>query len=122
MEWGSYLGILQQRTHDVFLLGWGLSVPDPNYAVAGLLATGAGTNYTGFSNKELDELLAKGRSLQDGDERKQVYKDMQLFINEQCPMVYLHNDEAVVGVRKAVKGFKINPFEVHRFAPAYFED
>jgi len=80
MEWGSYLGILQQRTHDVFLLGWGLSVPDPNYAVAGLLATGAGTNYTGFSNKELDELLAKGRSLQDGDERKQVYKDMQLFI------------------------------------------
>ncbi len=122
MEWGSYLGILQQRAHDVFLLGWGLSVPDPNYAVAGLLATGAGTNYTGFSNKELDELLAKGRSLQDGDERKQVYKDMQLFINEQCPMVYLHNDEAVVGVRKAVKGFKINPFEVHRFAPAYFED
>ena len=121
-EWGAYLQALQERTHDVFLLGWGLSVPDPNYAVAGLLATGAGTNYTCFSDPKLDEMLSKGRALPDGEEREKVYQDMQRHINEQCPMIYLHNDESLVGVRKAVKGFKASPFEVHSFRTAYVEE
>ena len=121
-EWGAYLNVLQQKTHDVFLLGWGLSVPDPDYAVAGLLETNAGTNYTGVSDAKLDEMLAKGRSLPDGEERAKVYRDMQLYINDMCPMVYLHNDEAIAGVRKIVKGFEVDPFEVHSFRNVYFEE
>ena len=121
-EWGAYLNVLQQKQHDVFLLGWGISVPDPDYAVAGLLETNAGTNYTTFSDPKLDEMLAKGRSLPDGEERAKVYKDMQLYINEQLPMIYLHNDEAIAGVRKIVKGFEVDPFEVHSFRNVYFEE
>ena len=121
-EWGAYLNDLQKKTHDVFLLGWGLSVPDPDYAVAGLLESNAGTNYTGYSDPKLDEMLAKGRSLPDGEERAKVYRDMQLYINEQLPMVYLHNDEAIAGVRKIVKGFEVDPFEVHSFRNVYFEE
>ncbi|MBR1603262.1 MAG: peptide ABC transporter substrate-binding protein [Synergistaceae bacterium] len=121
-EWGAYLNDLQKKEHDVFLLGWGLSVPDPDYAVAGLLESNAGTNYTTFNDPKLDEMLAKGRSLPDGEERAQVYKDMQLYINEQLPMVYLHNDEAIAGVRKVVKGFEVDPFEVHSFRNVYFEE
>jgi peptide/nickel transport system substrate-binding protein len=121
-EWGSYLQALQERTHDVFLLGWGLSVPDPDYAVAGLLETGAGTNYTTFDDPKLNELLAKGRSTPDGDERAAIYKEMQIYINEQLPMVYLHNDESLVGVRTAVKDFTISPFEVHSFRTAWVEE
>ncbi|MBR0221552.1 MAG: peptide ABC transporter substrate-binding protein [Synergistaceae bacterium] len=121
-EWGAYLNDLQKKEHDVFLLGWGLSVPDPDYAVAGLLESNAGTNYTTFNDAKLDEMLAKGRSLPDGEERAQVYRDMQLYINEQMPMVYLHNDEAIAGVRKVVKGFEVDPFEVHSFRNVYFEE
>ncbi|MBQ3455653.1 MAG: peptide ABC transporter substrate-binding protein, partial [Synergistaceae bacterium] len=65
---------------------------------------------------------AKGRSLPDGPERAKVYKDMQLYINEQLPMIYLHNDEAIAGVRKIVKGFEVDPFEVHSFRNVYFEE
>ena len=121
-EWGAYLQVLQQKEHDVFLLGWGLSVPDPQYAVAGLLASGAGTNYTNFGDAKLDELLATGKTTPDGEERAKIYKEMQLYINDQTPMIYLHNDEQLVGVRKAVKGFVSNPFEVHRFNTASVED
>lgn len=121
-EWGAYLNDLQKKQHDVFLLGWGLSVPDPDYAVSGLLESNAGTNYTGYNDPKLDEMLAKGRSLPDGEERAKVYRDMQLYINEQCPMIYLHNDEAIAGVRKVVKGFEVDPFEVHSFRNVYFEE
>ena len=121
-EWGAYLNVLQQKQHDVFLLGWGLSVPDPDYAVAGLLETNAGTNYTTYADPKLDEMLAKGRSLPDGEERAKVYRDMQMYINEQLPMIYLHNDEAIAGVRKVVHGFEVDPFEVHSFRNVYFEE
>lgn len=122
LEWGAYLEGLKKKEHDMFLLGWGLSVPDPDYAVAGLLETGAGTNYTFFSDAKLDELLAKGRAMSDGPERAQVYKDMQLFINEKCPMIFLHNDESLVGVQKKLKGFSSSPFDVHTFYTASFEE
>ena len=122
LEWGAYIQGLQSKEHDLFLLGWGLSVPDPDYAVAGLLETGAGTNYTFFSDAKLDELLAKGRAMPDGPDREKAYKDMQLYINEMCPMILLHNDESLVGVQKTVKGFVSNPFDVHTFATAYFEE
>lgn len=121
-EWGSYLNDLQQRTHDVFLLGWGLSVPDPDYAVAGLLESGAGTNYTVTKDEKLDEMLKKGRAMPDGPEREALYREMQLYINDLCPMIYLHNDEALVGVRNVVKGFQADPFEVHVFNTAYVEE
>lgn len=122
LEWGAYIQGLQKKEHDLFLLGWGLSVPDPDYAVAGLLETGAGTNYTFFSDAKLDELLASGRSLPDGPNREKTYRDMQLYINEKCPMILLHNDESLVGVQKTVKGFVSSPFDVHTFATAYFEE
>lgn len=121
LEWGAYIQGLKDKTHDLFLLGWGLAVPDPDYAVAGLLESNAGSNYTFFSDKKLDEMLAKGRSTPDGEERAQVYKDMQLYINEVCPMIYLHNEESLVGVQKTVKGFQSSPFDVHVFRTAYFE-
>ena len=122
MEWGAYLDGLKKKEHDLFLLGWGLSVPDPDYAVAGLLETGAGTNYTFFSDAKLDELLGKGRAMADGPERAQAYKDIQFFINEQCPMIFLHNDESLVGVQKKLKGFSSSPFDVHTFYTASFEE
>ncbi len=122
LEWGAYIQGLQRKEHDLFLLGWGLSVPDPDYAVAGLLETNAGSNFTFFSDPKLDELLSNGRSMPDGPDREKTYKDMQTFINEQCPMIYLHNDESLVGVQKIVKGFISSPFDVHTFATAYFEE
>ncbi len=122
LEWGAYLSGLMEKKHDLFLLGWVSTVPDPNFAVAGLLETGAGSNYTFYSNQKLDELLAKGRSVPDGDERAAIYKEMQLHINEQTPMVYLHNDESIAGTQKAVKGFTPRSNEVHSFREVYFEE
>lgn len=122
LEWGAYLSGLQEKTHDVFLLGWSSTVPDPNFAVAGLLETGAGTNYTNTSDAKLDELLQKGRGLPDGEERAALYKEMQLYINELCPMVYLHNDESIVGMQKNVKGFEVFGNENHSWKGAYIAD
>ena len=122
MEWGAYLSGLQEKTHDMFLMAWGLSAPDPDYAVASLLGTGSGTNFTFFSDARMDKMLDKGRSTPDGPDREKLYRDMQLFINEMCPMIYLHSDESLVGVQKYIKGFESSPFDVQSFRTAYIEE
>lgn len=121
LEWGAYLNGLQEKKHDMFLLGWVSTVPDPNFALAGLLGTNAGSNYTFFSNKEFDDLLAEGRMTPDGDARKEIYRKAQILLNDQCPMVYLHNDESIAGAQKHVKGFAPSTNEVHSFRDVYFE-
>ncbi|MDR1966035.1 MAG: ABC transporter substrate-binding protein [Synergistaceae bacterium] len=122
MEWGAYLSGLEDKKHDVYLLGWVSTVPDPNFAVTGLLETNAGSNFTYLSDARVDDLLARGRSVADGDERAAIYKELQLYINEQTPMVYLHNDESIAGTQKNVKDFVPSSNEVHSFREAYFED
>jgi len=123
LEWGAYLEGLLEKKHDLFILGWVSTVPDPNYAVSGLLETVAigASNYTFFSDPKLDELLANGRSLPDGDERAALYKEMQVYINDQLPMMYLHNDESIAGTQKNVKGFTPRSNEIHSFREVYFE-
>ncbi|MDR3265211.1 MAG: ABC transporter substrate-binding protein [Synergistaceae bacterium] len=123
LEWGAYLNGLMEKSHDLFILGWVSTVPDPNFAISGLLETSAigASNYTFYSDPKLDELLDKGRGFPDGDERAAVYREMQLYINERVPMIYLHNDESIAGTQKTVKGFTPRSNEIHSFREAYFE-
>ena len=122
LEWGAYLNGLQEQKHDMFILGWTTSVPDPNFAISGLLETAAGSNYTFSSDPKLDELLAKGRETPDGPERAEIYKQAQQEVNDFCPMVLLHNDESVVGSQKYLKGFVPSNTERHSFRDVYFEE
>lgn len=109
LEWGAYLSGLEERNHDLFLLGWSASVPDPDVCLTGVFATDAPSNYSYFSSPKLDELLAKGRTLENGDERKQVYRDAQMEIIDQVPWIYMHVDEKVIGTQKNVKNFVMDP-------------
>jgi peptide/nickel transport system substrate-binding protein len=122
LEWGAVLSGLKAKEHDLFIMGWVSSIPDPNFSVVGLLETGAGSNFTYFSDAKMDELLRIGRSVPDGDERAAIYREMQLYINELLPMVYLHNDESIVGSQKYVKGLKLSPGENHSLRDIYFEE
>jgi peptide/nickel transport system substrate-binding protein len=122
LEWGAYLSGLLEKSHGAFILGWANTVTDPNYAIAGLLESSAGNNYTATNDPKIDELLRKGRSVMDGPEREAIYKELQLYINETVPMLFLQNDESVAGTQKNVKGFAPSPSELHSFREIYFED
>lgn len=122
LEWGAYLNGLQEKTHDLFILGWSTSVPDPNFAMSGLLESNAGSNYTFFSNADFDAAMQKGRETPDGPERAAVYKTAQEIINDQVPMVFLHSDDNCVGIQKYVKGFEVGSDDTYNFRDVYFEE
>jgi peptide/nickel transport system substrate-binding protein len=122
LEWGAFLSGLLEKNHDLFILGWSTSIPDPDYALSGMLESNAANNYTFTFDKKLDELFVKGRSVPDGPDRAAVYKELQLYINETAPMLYLHSDESIGAMQKNVKGFAMDASDNHSFRNAYFED
>ncbi len=124
LEWGAYLDGLKKKEHDLFILGWNSSVPDPDYALGGVfLSNMIGTqNFAYFNNPEVDEMLYQGRQMKDGPEREALYIKVQRRINAEYPWIYLHNDEWIIGAQKYVKDFGLNPLGYHSLRRVRFEE
>lgn len=122
LEWGAYLNGLNEKKHDLFIVGWSASVPDPDVTLTGVFQSGAASNYSFFNNKQLDELLDKGRQMENGPEREKVYHDAQMLIQDQVPWIYLHVDEQISGVQKNVNGFKLSPRGYQYLGTVTFEE
>lgn len=116
LEWGAYLDGLAKAQQDMFIVGWTCQTPDPDMAVYAPFHSskmGSGGNYAYFNDPKADELIMKGRTMKDSDERKTVYEQLQKEIVEQAPWIFLSNGEQVVGASKSVKGFVPSAFGYH---------
>jgi len=67
---------------------------------------GTGSNYSGYSDPRVDELLAAGRKALNEEERVKIYQQLQRALVENPPYNYLVYLEHVYGVRKGVEGFQ----------------
>jgi peptide/nickel transport system substrate-binding protein len=68
-------------------------------------ATPAGANYAHYSNPRVDELLLQGRGIADVEERKKIYTELAMILNEEAVWVYLWRLNAIYGVNKRVQNF-----------------
>ena len=61
-EWAQYLELLDaQEFTGPFRLGWSPDYPSPENYLRPIVGTGGDSNYTGYSNPEVDDLLVAGR-------------------------------------------------------------
>lgn len=70
-------------------------------------------NATGYSNPEVDDLLAQAASVSDLTERGELYKKAQVILNEDVPTLVMYDELQADAVSSAVKGFfgGINPMD-----------
>ena len=60
-EWAQYLELLDaEEFTGPFRLGWSLDYPSPENYIRPIVGTGGDSNYTGYSNPEVDDLLVQG--------------------------------------------------------------
>lgn len=71
---------------DLLLIGTPID-PDPDQYV--LWHSDQPTNFTGYKNTRIDNLLERGRQVSDQAERKQIYQEFQQFLQEDPPAVFL---------------------------------
>ncbi len=92
---------LQERKYDAAITGWAQGTdPDPYSGWHSSQMGPAGLNLANFSDAVADELIAKGRTTNDVDVRKDVYKQFQEVWSELEPSIviayprylYIHTD------------------------------
>ncbi|MED1792790.1 ABC transporter substrate-binding protein [Brevibacillus nitrificans] len=91
--------------HELFLLYFGLNDPDILY----LLMQTDNSKRVHYSNPKVDELLAKGRTTMNEEERMKVYEEAQEILVKDPPWVPLYVAESVTATRN-IEGYKLNPF------------
>lgn len=96
---------------EAFMVGWGSSY-DADHHTHILFhsdessVTSSGYNYGSYSNEKVDELLAKGRTTTDPEERKQIYMQFQEELANDPAFDFIAYENAVYGINKDLSGVK----------------
>lgn len=93
---------------DTFNMGWQLGGFDPNavnWVFRSEFAVDDGTNKTRYVNPEVDKLFDKG--LKEFDEKKlqEIYGDIAVTLNEDCPVIFTDCASTVDVINKRVKNW-----------------
>ncbi len=110
-DWKVYLDHLKSDTPGMYRLGWGADYPDPDNFL-NLFTSYSGNNYTGWKNKEYDDLIAKGASEPKMAKRLAYYKKAQLLLTEKDAVIIpLFIDSLNVLISPKVEGLHIDPLD-----------
>jgi peptide/nickel transport system substrate-binding protein len=110
VEWSAFLELIEKQKFEVFILGWGLGLDPDQYDIFHSSKTGPREfNRVGYANKEVDELLEKGRRTFDDEERKRIYDRFQEVLRDDQPYTFLYVPEATPIVSARFRGIEEAP-------------
>ncbi|UIY32136.1 hypothetical protein LZK73_25025 (plasmid) [Neorhizobium galegae] len=84
-DWPSFsTNYVQKSQHQIALLGW-LNIVDPDRLLFAQLTTGGSTNWGGYSNPAVDDLLKQGRSATTQADRTAAYQKAATLLASDLP-------------------------------------
>lgn len=83
-------------TAPMFEFGWKIWDRDPDRLLYGVLNTES--FYTAFPDEYLDEQILAARFNLGESERERIYSDMQPYILDEAPFLFLYHTNAIYGV------------------------
>lgn len=117
MEFGTLSDQVKKGDYQMFLMGQGNGSDGDItkfYISSGFAPQG--NNLVRYANPQVDDLMAKGFQYMTIEERKPVYNQLALLLNEEMPVVYLYHWDSAIAVN-GIKGVQYSPN-----APTYFYD
>lgn len=117
-EWGEYLNRVRNGEHDVMTIGWTGDNGDPDNFFSVLLscaAKNARGNHAKWCNPEFDAILDEARQTSDKERRTELYKQAQVLLFENMPVLNVAHSTVYMPVRKEVKGYVMSPMSNHNF-------
>ena len=87
IEWSAYLRELRRGELQMYAAGWIADYPDPENFVGKLFASDSRLNHGGYSNAEVDALLAEAATLQDQEARYRLYHQAEQLIIDDAPVI-----------------------------------
>lgn len=88
---------------EAYLIGWG-SPFDPDDHTYKVFGTEKGSNFSGYSNQRVDEILTKARETENEEERMKAYKVFQEELTKDMPYTFLAYVDAIYVSKKEISG------------------
>jgi peptide/nickel transport system substrate-binding protein len=112
LSWEELKNKVLARQYDASLMGWKLSpVPDPGTMFSSSEIKN-GYNFVSYSNKELDEILAKAAEERDEEAKKELMYKAQEIISRDVPYIFLYSPNNLLAVNRKIKGINPNPINI----------
>ncbi|KGJ78373.1 ABC transporter substrate-binding protein [Cryobacterium roopkundense] len=108
VEYSTLLDLQTRGEFDALQLGWSGRV-DPHGNMFNFLSTGGGNNYSGYSNADVDTLLADAAATTDVSHRADLYGQAVAQVQEDNPIVYLYRQRSLTAYSTDIAG-------IHTFA------
>ncbi|WP_027415818.1 ABC transporter substrate-binding protein [Aneurinibacillus terranovensis] len=110
MEWATYLKKLENAEHTMALFGWQGDNGDPDNFLYVLLDKDnakppAAQNVSMYKNDKLHDLLIKAQTTPDNKVREDLYKQAQVIIHDDAPLVPLVHSKEALAASANVKNF-----------------
>lgn len=115
-EWGAYINAAYAGEVELYIMDWSSASPDPDIifnSVFNSKLLGQGGNVSRLVDAKVDDLLQRGRTSQNPEERAKIYKELQQHLYDLVPWVYLWVDDIYVGVNDKIDSMVVSPLNTH---------
>ena len=110
----------QSMTHQIAFLGWTADFADP-ITFLGLAQTDNGQNWSGFANREYDQLLLKAEATADLAQRRALLQTAEGLLLNECPVAPLVFRSRTFLLHPAVKNWEPAVVGIHLYKKVYLE-
>ncbi|QZA88040.1 peptide ABC transporter substrate-binding protein [Salinarchaeum sp. IM2453] len=89
-----------ETSPDIYLIGWGNPTHDANYGLEPWFVEGQ-SSYA-FEDSELEQRIIDSQTIEDTDEREEELQEINEYIHDEAPWVFLHRQESIYGVHEDI--------------------
>ncbi len=94
---------------DVYVIGWTADTGDPDNYLQPLFNPNNYTNFGGYNNQKVLELMDKAKQILNPEKRIEMYKEIQNVIIEDVPWVFLYHTQTPYAYREGISNIKLSP-------------
>ena len=88
-DWGEFEKYIKSDAVQIYRYVWTADIPDPDNFLFPLFASDSPTNFNGFRNDQIDQMLAEARGVIEPVERAQKYQTIEKLLLNSCPIIPL---------------------------------
>lgn len=93
----------------IFDAGWSSSSGTADWALRPIYGTGGGSNYSLYSNHEIDSLLKEGQLVQNPAQKEEIYHQIQTLAWQDAPVIFTTVDYRTIGKSRKLSGIDFLP-------------
>ena len=111
IDWTIFLDDVKNHKFDAVILGWAMSVGEPDaYQVwHSSQAANKGSNHISYKNPRVDKILEQYRREFDENKRIQLYREFQEILSDEQPYTFLFLGKSVEAVQRRFHGVEVLP-------------